>query len=306
MHPLLTSFVKPLIDLTFKFVLNFHLLLVIIFSIFHFVPGAYIDDELFVESSGAPVAPNKDFFPSLKTSFVDFYTLDFGVTYHNRNLKVIDLVWQKAQFSFSYLGATIAILFVSSIGISFLAVRSSQRRRILLFLQSINQVPMLVLLPLIIYVCAYRFSWVPLKFDPYNLSCLVFVIVTLSIKPMAQLVQFMIEKWFNETGEMYAQFARAKGIGRDRVLLVHIFKNIANSFLAYFLTIILQLLTGNFIMESAYSIPGFGLGFMDSVSQRDLPLVIGYLFLFSSLYLSLHFLVQIVFVYLNPRFRDNG
>lgn len=305
MFSLLGSVVKPLLDLVFKFVLNFHLLLVIIFSIFYFVPGAYVDDEHIVEQAAQNLPEKKYFFFSLRDSLIDFYTLDFGVTYHNHNLKVKDLIWSKALFSFHYLGIAVVVLFVMSIFISFLIVKSRRRRSYLAFLRFLNQIPQLVMIPVVIYIFSYLFSVVPLKFDPYNIACVVFVVATLLIKPLGQLIQLTVEKWHVETSEVYVQYARSKGLSRNRVFIVHMFKNIANSFLGYFLTIVLQLLTGNFILESLYSIPGFGLGFMDSVSQRDLPMVIGYLFLFSSLYLTLHFTIQIAFLYLNPRLRDN-
>lgn len=296
--------IKAFFDLTFKFILNVHLLLVIIFSIFYFVPGSYVDDEHFVEQVNQLVPVQKYFFFSLKESLVDFYTLDFGVTLHNKNLKVTELIWNKAVFSFQYLGTAVGILLVVSIVISFLVVRSRERSRYLDVLRVINQIPQLVMIPLIIYLFSYLFNVVPLTFDPYSTACHVFVIATLLIKPLGQLIQLTVEKWHKENSEMYVQFARAKGLSRNRVLVIHMFKNIANSFLGYFLTIVLQLLTGNFILESLYSVPGFGLGFMDSVSQRDLPVVIGYLFLFSSLYLTLHFAVQTIYLYINPRLRD--
>lgn len=298
--------IKAFFDLAFKFILNVHLLLFIIFSVFYFVPGSYIDDEHIVEQISQTAPSQKYFFFSLKESLVDFYTLDFGVTFHNKNLKVTELIWNKAVFSFQYLGMSVAILLIVSILISFLVVRSRERRRYLSFLKVLNQVPQLVMIPLIIYLFSYLFNLVPLKFDPYSTACHVFVIATLLIKPLGQLIQLTTEKWHKEKSELYVQFARAKGLGRNRVLFVHMFKNIANSFLGYFLTIVLQLLTGNFILESLYSIPGFGLGFMDSVSQRDLPVVVGYLFLFSVLYLTLHFTVQTIYLCINPRLRDTA
>jgi len=298
------NLIKAFFDLAFKFILNVHLLLFIIFSVFYFVPGAYIDDEHIVEQVSQAAPTQKYFFFSLKESLVDFYTLDFGVAFHNKNLKVTELIWNKAVFSFQYLGMSVAILLIVSILISFFVVRSRERRRYLSFLKVLNQVPQLVMIPLIIYLFSYLFNLVPLKFDPYSTACHVFVIATLLIKPLGQLIQLTAEKWHKEKSELYVQFARAKGLGRNRVLIVHMFKNIASSFLGYFLTIVLQLLTGNFILESLYSIPGFGLGFMDSVSQRDLPVVVGYLFLFSVLYLTLHFIVQTIYLYINPRLRD--
>lgn len=300
------NLIKAFLDLTVKFFLTFHLLLLIIFSIFYFVPGAYIDDEHIVEQAiQSAVQDQKYFFFSLKESLIDFYTLDFGVTLHNKNLKVTELIWNKALFSFHYLGLAVGILLITSITVSFFLVRSKQRRRYLMVLRIINQIPQLVLIPLIIYFFSYLYSVVPLKFDPYNSACYIFVITTLLIKPLGQLIQLTVEKWHAESLQVYVQFARSKGLSRNRVLIIHMFRNIANSFLGYFLTIILQLLTGNFILESLYSIPGFGLGFMDSVSQRDLPVVIGYLFLFSSLYLVLHFAVQAIYLYINPRLREN-
>ncbi|MBL7542985.1 MAG: ABC transporter permease [Bdellovibrionaceae bacterium] len=307
MLSLLSSAAKPFFDLTFKFLINFHLLLIIIFTIFYFVPGAYIDDEHFVENTSVAgaVADKPDFFFSVKDSLKAFYSLDFGMAYHNRNSKVIDIVWKKASYSFRYLSTSILVLFFFSILISFFIVRSKNRRHFLLFFRGLNQIPQLVLIPVVIYFFSYAFSIVPLRFDPNSRSSYCFVIFVLLIKPMGQLIHLMVERWHREKSETYVQFARAKGLSNNRILFVHMFKNIANSFLGYFLTIVLQLLTGNFILESLYSIPGFGLGFMDSVSQRDLPLVVGYLFLFSSLYLTLHFSVQIVFMYLNPKLRES-
>lgn len=303
----MTLILRSIADLAVKFLLNFHLLLIIIFSIFYFVPGAYLDEELIVESSMGriSVAQKKDFFLSIKDSIIDFYTLDFGMSFQNQNSKVLDLIWKKAKFSFQYLSFTVLILFFVALAASYLIVRFKKKERILFFFKGFNQIPQLVLIPGIIYFFAYLNSFVPLTFDPHSFTSYIFVVSTLVIKPLSQLIHLTVEKWSQESGEVYAQFARAKGLGRNRIILVHTFKNIANSFLGYFLTIVLQLLTGNFILESLYSIPGFGLGFMDSVLQRDLPLVIGYIFLFSSIYLILHFLIQIIFLYVNPRLRES-
>lgn len=299
---------KPIADLAIKFVLNVHLLLIIIFSIFYYVPGAYIDDELFVEQTQNQISTTTapvGYFSNVKSSLVKFYTLDFGVTYHNQNAKVLDLVWNKALFSFSYLGYTIVSLFLVAIMGSFLIMRVKRKGRYLSFLSGFNQIPQLVLIPAIIYIFSYLNDFVPLKFDPRNSLSVVFVVATLALKPVTQLMQMTIVKWQKEMDEVYASFAKAKGLGKNRILLVHTFKNVANSFLGYFLTIVLQILTGNFILESLYSVPGFGLGFMDSVLQRDLPLVVGYIFLFSSIYLLLHFLIQIAFIQINPRLRES-
>lgn len=298
------SFVKPLFDLSIKFIINVHLLLIIVFTIFYFVPGAYFDDEHFVETAvSAPAAP-KNFFLSIKKSVGEFYALDFGVTYHNRNSKVTDIIWQKAKFSLPYLGITALVLLIAPVFAAFLIVRIRKADKFHAVFRWINRVPQLVMIPLIIYFFSYVTSLVPLKFDIHEVKCLVFVVFALSLKPISQLIDLTVEKWQKEKTEMYVQFARAKGLSKSRVLIVHMFKNFANSYLGYFLTILLQILTGNFILESLYSIPGFGLGFMDSVTQRDLPLVVGYIFLFSSLFLTLHFLIQLVFLYLNPRLRE--
>lgn len=302
----LTSILKPYADIAFKLAINFHLLLILIFSIFHTVPGAYIDDEHFVEQV-KNIAPDKkkmNFFIQLKESIHDFYTLDFGNSFQNRNVRVMDLIKIKAEYSFQYLSWAVIFLFFGAILISFLVMKSKKTYFYLSFFKALNQLPQLVLIPGIVYVFAYMTSLVPLKFDPNNFRCHIFVILALVIKPLSQLVHMTVEKWQKEMMETYVYFARAKGLSRNRVLIVHTFKNVANTFLGYFLTIVLHVLTGNFILESLYSIPGFGLGFMDSVLQRDLPLVIGYIFLFSSLYLTLHFIVQIFFLYLNPRLQE--
>ncbi len=302
----MTTVLKPIADLAVKFFLNVHLLLILVFSVFYFVPGAYIDDEHFIEQSlgSFDSIQSVNFLNKLMDSMHRIYSLDFGVSYQNRNARVLDLVWNKALFSFQYLGFAVALLFFLAILIAFLIVRSKKKKLFVSIFVGLNQVPQLVLIPSIIYIFAYINNIVPLKFDAHNFVSVIFVIFTVALKPLSQLIHLTVEKWQNETSEFYAQFAKGKGLGRDRILLVHTFKNVGNSFLGYFLTVVLHLLTGNFILESLYSIPGFGLGFMDSVLQRDLPLVIGYIFLFSGIYLTLHFVIQILFLYINPRLRE--
>ncbi len=302
----MTNVLKPIADLALKFLLNAHLLLILVFSIFYFVPGAYIDDEHFVEHSLSSVdsIQSVNILSKVLDSMHRIYSLDFGVSYQNRNARVLDLVWNKALFSIQYLGIAAGLVFFLAIFTSFLVVRSKKKKIFVSVFVGLNQIPQLVLVPSIIYLFAYNSNMVPLKFDAHNFVSVVFVIVTLALKPLSQLTHLTVEKWQKEFSEVYVQFAKGKGLGRDRILLVHTFKNVANSFLGYFLTVILHLLTGSFILESLYSIPGFGLGFMDSVSQRDLPLVIGYIFLFSGIYLTLHFIIQILFLYINPRLRE--
>jgi oligopeptide transport system permease protein len=64
-----------------------------------------------------------------------------------------------------------------------------------------------------------------------------------------------------------------------------------------------MLVTGSFIVEKIYSVPGMGRYFITAVTNRDYPLVMGVTIVYAVLIVSMNFVVDVVYTFLDPRIR---
>lgn len=104
-------------------------------------------------------------------------------------------------------------------------------------------------------------------------------------------------------GADYIRTARAKGLAARRVILRHALRN---AFIPVLTVIGLQvgaLLTGSVVVETVFAIPGLGRLLVQGVSGRDYPLVQGIVLMAAALYVTVNFLVDLMYGFINPRIR---
>jgi len=104
-----------------------------------------------------------------------------------------------------------------------------------------------------------------------------------------------------ELKQGYITTARAKGLPEHRIILRHALKNILIPLLSYIGPLSAHTLTGSFIIEKIYGIPGLGYWFVTSVSNRDYPLIMGITLFYCTLLLTISFIVDAVSLLLDPR-----
>lgn len=103
----------------------------------------------------------------------------------------------------------------------------------------------------------------------------------------------------------YIITARAKGLSEINIVFTHAFRNILVPILSYLGPLTAGILTGSFIVEKIYSIPGLGYWFVTSVSNRDYPLIMGVTVFYCAFLLFATFVVDMISLYLDPRlYRD--
>jgi oligopeptide transport system permease protein len=104
----------------------------------------------------------------------------------------------------------------------------------------------------------------------------------------------------------YIRTARAKGASETRVILRHALRGGLLPVVSYLGPAIAGILTGSFVIETIFQIPGIGREFVNSAFNRDYTLVLGTVILYAALIMGLNLLADIVQAWMNPKVKLEG
>lgn len=127
--------------------------------------------------------------------------------------------------------------------------------------------------------------------------------LSLAALPMAFIARMTRTKMVDEMKQGYIATARAKGLSTARIVFGHAFRNLLVPVLSYIGPLTATIMTGSFIVEKIYGIPGLGYWFVTSVSNRDYPLIMSVTIFYCALLMFATFLVDMLSLYLDPRLR---
>jgi oligopeptide transport system permease protein len=125
--------------------------------------------------------------------------------------------------------------------------------------------------------------------------------LSLSLYPMAYIARLTRSALFETLNEEYIQTARAKGLGEWQVVMHHALRNSLSSVVSILGPITAALITGSFIVEYIFAIPGMGQYFVTAVTNRDYPLVLGVTMVYAVLVILMNLLVDCAYAWLDPR-----
>jgi oligopeptide transport system permease protein len=101
----------------------------------------------------------------------------------------------------------------------------------------------------------------------------------------------------------YIRTARAKGLSESMVVIKHALKNSIYPIVSVIGPLTAGLVTGSFVIEFIFSIPGMGSFFITAVTNRDYPLIMGVTLVYAVLIVLANIMVDIIYMWLDPRVR---
>ncbi|NGX62138.1 MAG: Oligopeptide transport system permease protein OppB [Chlamydiae bacterium] len=101
----------------------------------------------------------------------------------------------------------------------------------------------------------------------------------------------------------YIKTARAKGLSQQAVLIKHAMRNALLPVVTYIGMLIANILTGSFIIEKVFGIPGLGQWFINSITNRDYTVIMGITVFYSFILLGAIFLVDLTYGWMDPRIK---
>ncbi|MEX1000386.1 MAG: ABC transporter permease [Thermodesulfobacteriota bacterium] len=167
-------------------------------------------------------------------------------------------------------------------------------------------VPSFVIGAVLIYIFSVRFRIFPAALwgSP---SHIVLPALTLAAGPAAYLARLIRASMLEASEALYVRTARAKGLSNFMVITKHILRNALIPIVTVMGPITAFLITGSFVVEHIFAIPGIGRFFVLAVSNRDYPLVMGITIVYTIILVLANLTVDILYVYLDPRIKfDKG
>jgi peptide/nickel transport system permease protein len=237
---------------------------------------------------------------------------DLGESFYYKT-KVTTLIGQRIEPTLSLAAITIVIAVLVAVPLGVLAAwrfGSWFDRALMGFSVLGFSVPVFVFAYLLIWLMSLKLGWFPVQgykrmadgWGPY-LHHLVMPAVTLSVIYIALIARVTRASVLETLGEDYIRTARAKGLSESRVLIRHALANAAVPIVTIIGIGIALLIGGVVVTESVYAIPGLGRLTVDAVLARDFPTVQGVILLFSFVYVGINLLVDVSYVFLDPRIR---
>lgn len=134
-----------------------------------------------------------------------------------------------------------------------------------------------------------------------TLGQMVLPAVTLSLPFAAYIARLTRMGMIEHLSADYVRTARAKGVGERAVLLKHALKNAFLPVLSYLGPATALAMTGSFVVERVFNVPGLGQHFVNAVQNKDLFLIIGVVLVFSTMLVLLNLAVDVLYRWVDPR-----
>lgn len=125
--------------------------------------------------------------------------------------------------------------------------------------------------------------------------------LTLGLSPMCSVARYTRSSMLDALGQDYIRTAKSKGLPTPVIIFKHALRNALIPVITYLGPMVAALLTGSFVVEQVFSIPGLGRYFVQSISNRDYPLIMGTTIFLAAFVILMNLVVDIMYKVVDPR-----
>lgn len=227
---------------------------------------------------------------------------DFGPSLKQRGRQVIDIIADGMKVS-AKLGL-IAAFDALVVGIVLGAVAALQRNKvidkvIMVITTAFVSMPSFIAGALLLTIFAVSLHLLPANGAQKN--GLILPVVTLGLYPMAYITRLTRSSMLDVLGQDYIRTARAKGVPGFRVIFGHALKNSLIPVITYFGPMLAYIVTGSIIVEQIFAVPGIGRAFVNSITGRDYPLIMGTTIILACLIIIMNLVSDLLYKIVDPR-----
>ena len=251
----------------------------------------------------------------------DAMHMDFGpslnVSNRTRNIQVSEEISERLPVSLQVGLFAVALGFLLGVPLGVLAAvyHNSAIDYVAMFFAVMGQsTPSIVLAPILIIIFAVELGWVPVaatdnawregpELSSYYIKIMALPVITLGTGMSAGIARLTRASLLQVLHEDYVRTARAKGLRERVVVYVHALKNAMIPVTTILGPLLAAVLTGTFVVELIFVIPGLGKVFVESVAARDYTMIMGVSLLYSVFLILGNILVDIMYTWLDPRIR---
>ena len=163
-------------------------------------------------------------------------------------------------------------------------------------------VPSFVLCAVLLIFLGVRLKWVPVisgSLDSWK--AYIAPVIGLSFYPMCYVAKLTRTSMLDAINQDYIRTARAKGLKTGRIIFKHALRNSMIPVITYLGPLTAGIVTGGFVVEQTFQIPGLGKYFISSILNRDYPIIMGTTIVLATLVIFMNLMVDIAYVFVDPR-----
>lgn len=289
----------------------------ITFYIIHSLPNSYIyNDSEVDEVLKEEFIKKYSLDLSLKDQYIEYISniskgnLGYSMKYEGR--KVSDVIIKNFPISLELSIRVLILSFLIGLPLGVKLAINKKYRYIYYIVSILISIPSFVIAGLIQTFLVFFYKGIlidKLNLPFYNISIIgfdselqkLFPTITLSIFLTCIIIRILSRKIENELDKEYVEFALSKGLDIKYVVLNHIFKNIFPSLLSMLIPYFVSIVTGSFVVENLFGIPGLGRYYTSSIIDRDYSMVVGLTLFYTVILTTLFTLMDICISFLDRR-----
>ncbi len=230
---------------------------------------------------------------------------DFGPSFTSRSRTVADIL--SATFPVSLQLGLVAMAIAVVFGVSLGLIGAVRHNTWVDYLSGFLAIfgistPSYVVASLLVLILASKLHLVPTSgWDGIGSTRIIIPAIALAFYPAAVLARYTRASMLDVLTADYIRTARAKGLRSTTVILRHGVRNSMLPVLTVAGVVLADVITGSFYVETIYSVPGLGRYFVDSITRRDYPVILGTVLLFGAVISIMNLIVDLLYPLLDPR-----
>nr|WP_291234435.1 ABC transporter permease [Frisingicoccus sp.] len=227
---------------------------------------------------------------------------DFGPSLTQRGRNVIDIIVDGMSVSIKLgLTAAFAALIIGVVLGALAALRrnSIPDKIIMVITTAFVSMPSFIMGSLLLVLFAIKLRILPA--NGVAQGGLILPVVTLALYPMAYITRLTRSSMLDVLGQDYIRTARAKGVSGKNIIFGHALKNSLIPVITYFGPMLAYIVTGSLVVEQIFAVPGIGRAFVNSITGRDYPLIMGTTIVLAVLIVVMNLVSDILYKVVDPR-----
>lgn len=290
--------------------LTLFLITLLTFILMHSVPGGPFTGEKQVSKAVLDALNEKyKLNDPLWKQFFDYVggllRFDLGPSFKYQGKTVNDFIENGFPYSAKLGGITLIFVLLASIPMGIISALKNGKWQdmLLMAIATIGvTIPSFVIATGLIYIFSFKLSWTPV-YGVDSWKGYILPVIAMGGYSVSFLARLMRSSLLDVMGQDYIRTARAKGISETRVIFKHALRNALIPVVTVLGPTIANLLTGSFVIEKIFAIPGMGGYFVNSVTQRDYTTIVGMTVFYAAFLIAMVFIVDIFYCLIDPRIR---
>ncbi|MGP1361409.1 MAG: ABC transporter permease [Candidatus Fimenecus sp.] len=227
---------------------------------------------------------------------------DFGPSLKQLGRSVSDIIFDGLRTS-AKLGIIAAFLALAE-GIVLGSAAALNRDKlvdkiIMVITTAFVSMPSFIMGSLLLLIFSIKFGWFPANGS--TVDGLVLPVITLSLYPMAYITRLTRSSMLDVLGRDYIRTAKAKGVPKNKIIFGHALKNSLIPVITYFGPMLAYIVVGSLVVEQIFAVPGIGRAFVNSITGRDYPLIMGTTIVLATLIVIMNLVSDVMYKIADPR-----